>query len=257
LGGRIVKLDGRTGLNIPITVQGASSLPVVGGVSVFKPAKCAIPASGRSKRMLVTAQSVATTAESDAEREGGPHVTRVKADIKTVRIIDTISIKQVVLNLTSTHKPGSDDPQISLGECKIAGLKLGAFSLEVKLDLSTLRDCDTKKKLSETYERDADFRRKNFRRFNTPEQDRKIKEYSGEYYVCSIVDEISGDLPKGARIDEDGYTIHWPGIGRIVLGEMLISRNSRRLTMVRVQLGCQTEGYAAVGEGEVNGGGMP
>lgn len=257
LGGRIVKYAGKPGLNIPIVVQGACSLPVTGGVSVFKPAKCTIPLSSRSKQILASAQSVAASAEGDVERAGGSHVTRVRADVKGVRIIDLISIKRVLLDLTSTHERGDEVPRIRLGASEISGLKLGKHTLSVKLDLETFGRCDTKAKLCEKYESDAGFRRGKWRKFNTPEQDVRIKEYSGEYYVCSIVESIEGQLPEGARIDEDGYTIHWDGVGRIVLGEMLIGRNSRRLTMVRIQLGCPVEGSAAVGEGEVNGGGMP
>jgi len=257
IGGRIVRIDPKSDLDIPIPVQGASSLPVVGGVSMFKPAKCVIPLMKRSKQNLVSAQSVTTSAQSDVERRGKPFVTRVSAEIKMVRVLDSISIKRVLLNLTSTHNDGDEYPRISLGDSEITGLKLGKFPVEVKIDRRTFETFDTKQRLAGNFAENTAFRTRNAKRFNTPPEERQVREYGGGYIVTSIVESISGKLPEGAYMDEDGYTIVWPGVGKIVLGEMLVTHNSRRLTMVRVQLGSPIEGFAAVGEGDVNGGSVP
>ena len=257
LGGRITRIDPKSDLNILIPVLGASSLPVVGGRSASKAVKCAIPLRKGSAQNLASAASVATFAESDVERRGQPFVTRVAADVRTVRIADSISIARVRMNLTSKHLPNEKLPRIGLGDSEISGLKLGRFPVDVQLDLKTFESCDTKQSLAETYARNASFRRRKAKRFNTSLESEGIQEYTGGYYVCSIVESITGKLPDGAFIDENGYTIVWPGVGRIVLGEILISENSRRLTMVRVQLGSPMEGYACVGEGDVNGGSVP
>ncbi len=125
------------------------------------------------------------------------------------------------------------------------------------LDVPTFRTYNTKASLAEAFEKDPEFRKKNRKRFNTPEGAEKIREFSGGYYVCSIVDSIRGNLPDGAYVGDDGYTIFWPGVGRIVLGEIRVSHVSRRLTMVRVHFGCPTRGDVGIGEGDLNGGSVP
>ena len=44
-----------------------------------------------------------------------------------------------------------------------------------------------------------------------------------------------------------------PNFGRIYFGEMFISGDSRRLTMVRFQLGSDDGGEVTAAEGETNG----
>jgi hypothetical protein len=181
----------------------------------------------------------------------------VRADVRAVRLLDRISISRVKLNLRSTHRSGDRFPRISTEDSEITGLKLGRHPITVTLDSKTFKTADTKESLAETYAKNASFRKRKAKKFNTPPDSETIQEYSGGYYVCSIVESISGKLPDGAFIDENGYTIVWPGVGRVVLGEMLISENSRRLTMVRVHFGSPLEGDMMVGEGDVNGSSVP
>jgi hypothetical protein len=206
---------------------------------------------------LASARSVETLAESVVERQGKPFETRVRADVRSVRLLDQISIARVQLNLRSTHVQGDRFPRISTEDSEITGLKLGRYPITVTLDLKTFKTADTKEALGEAYAKNAAFRKRKAKKFNTPEDSQSIQEYTGGYYVCSIVESITGKLPEGAYIDENGYTIVWPGVGRVVLGEMLISENSRRLTMVRVHFGSPREGDTVVGEGDVNGSSVP
>jgi hypothetical protein len=56
------------------------------------------------------------------------------------------------------------------------------------------------------------------------------------YVVGSIVKNITG-VPK-EWIEEDGYTINWPGFGKIILGEIIVGAYLRRVTLVRLQHSC-------------------
>jgi hypothetical protein len=255
LGGRITKYKGQSGLNIPIPVQGACSLPVVGGVSESNVTGCKLW-SKDPEFLLAAAESVSTLAEGGVS-ETGDYVTHVRADVKGVQFVDTVSAERVLMDLTSTHVPGETCPHISPGDSAIVGLKLGDCAVDVSLDLKTLQTYNTKASLAEAYENNPDFRAKNWRRFNTPEGSTRMRELTGGYYLCSIVEKISGDLPKDAYIGENGYTIVWPAVGRIVLGEILITAFARRLTMLRVHFGCPTRGDGGAGEGETNGSTVP
>lgn len=259
LGGRITKYQGRSGLNIPIPVQGACSLPVVGGVSESKQEGCELSVREPVEIRLASAASIETRVSSDLEgsRADGGFATAAHADIRGVRILDIVSVERVLMDLAAVQIPGKEFPEISLGQSEITGLRLGDCAIKVDLDVPTFKTYNTKASLAEAFEKNPEFRKKNRRRFNTAEGADRIREFSGGYYVCSIVESIGGNLPQGAYLGDDGYTIFWPGIGRIVLGEMMISSVSRRLTMVRVHLGCPTRGDVGIGEGDLNGSSVP
>jgi hypothetical protein len=257
LAGRIVRIDPKSDLDLLIPVQGASSLPVIGGRSESNVRRAVVSIRRPFVKILASARSVQTLAESVVEREGKPFETRVRSDVRSARLLDQISVARVHLNMTSTHVPGDPYPRISLADSEITGLKLGRFPITVTLDLKTFKAANTKEELAAIYAKNASFRKRKAKKFNTPEDAQSIQEYTGGYFVCSIVESISGKLPEGAYIDENGYTIVWPGVGKVVLGEMLISQNSRRLTMVRVHFGSPTGGDAMIGEGDVNGSSVP
>ena len=49
-----------------------------------------------------------------------------------------------------------------------------------------------------------------------------------------------------------GHVVHVPDFGKIYFGEMFITGDSRRLTMVRFQLGSPDGGEVTAAEGETN-----
>jgi hypothetical protein len=50
------------------------------------------------------------------------------------------------------------------------------------------------------------------------------------YVVGSIVEKVEG-LPKDATYN--GYTVHWPPFGNLILGEMVITPYMRRISLIR------------------------
>jgi hypothetical protein len=66
---------------------------------------------------------------------------------------------------------------------------------------------------------------------------------------------IQGKVPSDVVVD--GYTVKWPNVGRVILGEVLITDYYRRLTMLRVQLGSPVEGQSSSSDLVVNGVTMP
>jgi hypothetical protein len=78
-------------------------------------------------------------------------------------------------------------------------------------------------------------------------------------FVYSLVDRITweGKLPEGAEVSEDSHVIVWPDFGTVILGEMLISDFSRRLTMMRLELGSPLQARMAITDVESSGQGLP
>jgi hypothetical protein len=50
------------------------------------------------------------------------------------------------------------------------------------------------------------------------------------YVVGSIVEKVEG-LPSDATYN--GYTVHWPPFGNLILGEMVITPYMRRISLIR------------------------
>ncbi len=77
------------------------------------------------------------------------------------------------------------------------------------------------------------------------EKERKKK----GYVLCSLVDQVEGAKP-GSWF---GHAVHVPGFGNIFLGELTVSHGQFRLTMIRMEMGCASDGNLSVGSGGSNG----
>jgi hypothetical protein len=67
--------------------------------------------------------------------------------------------------------------------------------------------------------------------------------------LCSLVDGFEGAGPS----EGCGHIVEIPGFGRIIFGELLVSRKSIQLVAIRAELGCPVNGQ--VGVNAVGGGG--
>ena len=73
----------------------------------------------------------------------------------------------------------------------------------------------------------------------------------------TIVQKIEWDGPKHPKAEIHGHVVVVPDFGKIYFGEMFIAAHSRRLTMVRFQLGSPDGGEIVAADGEAPGGTFP
>lgn len=165
-----------------------------------------------------------------------------------------------------THNTALDGKPacIKITGTRLDGLALNGYGLRVVFHEKMFSDYDTKDKLCKAYETDETF----FRSFGTlffvppgarqPKAGvrRKTPQADGEIY-CTIIQSIewTGEALAGVRID--GNRITWPDFGSIYLGVIRISDFSRRLTMMRLQLGSTESGNTRALEVESDGHGWP
>ncbi len=69
------------------------------------------------------------------------------------------------------------------------------------------------------------------------------------YVLCSLVSELQGAKPGTSF----GHVLHVPGFGNIFFGELIVSPNSYRLTMMRIEMGCLAEGNISAASAFSNG----
>jgi hypothetical protein len=73
------------------------------------------------------------------------------------------------------------------------------------------------------------------------------------YVQWSLVDKLQG-AKSGSFF---GHVIQVPDFGNIFLSELLAGHNSYRLTMIRIEMGCDNGGTVSVATGDSNGSGSP
>lgn len=137
------------------------------------------------------------------------------------------------------------DCQLQMPEIILAGVHI-----PICVNVGPINKCPTLVKLRERAARDPKFRRAiGWTPGKLP--------YKG--VLCTVVSGLQ--WPKEGLPPEIHYLppnhIHWDQVGDIFLGELLVTNDSRRLTAVRVHLGCPVEGDVGIGEGETDGHWMP
>jgi hypothetical protein len=132
---------------------------------------------------------------------------------------------------------------------------MGNVGAEVIFDEEPLLYCGDSDQLAAFYAKQTDdYRQKNGWRFALdPAAEGKCK--CCREHTFSLVREIrlSGPEPEKQKISVDGYTIHWSGFGRIILGEVHVKGRDRRVALVRLAMGCDAGGPATAGSGHSNG----
>jgi hypothetical protein len=242
-----------------IWVQGASSLPVIGGYSRSSVDRVSFP-------KYLTAARVKTQANGDFSEKDKAFRTIATSSVQKVVITDRLNAELLEANLISTHPLNGGQPSIVPTGTAIKNMRLDGFPVTVKLDLDPFIKYSTYDSLKEAYENDDAFFKRYGSRFATrpPKAKKaKVKQKSKNktktkreipiiagYVMCSIVDEIRTEHPR-AKIE--GNVIILEGFGRIFLGELLITSVSKRLTLLRTKLGSPVTGDIVCAEVEDNG----
>ena len=142
----------------------------------------------------------------------------------------------------------------------ITTLMLDDYELEVTFVTDIFGDRDTKGKLKHAYETSDAFRRVYDRLFFRPEgrtfDSTRLPEAGGEVF-CTIVSRLSWKQEPNPYARIDGHKVVFKDFGTIYFGEMFISQFSRRLTLMRVELGSPCGGSMDFAEVETNGHAYP
>jgi hypothetical protein len=240
-----------------LTVQGVSALPIIGGH-----VESDVPATKLDK--WVSFDSAHTSAHGDyVNLDDGrrttlgelafdqvPTETKVSARVRGLSILGRFYIGDLSLGINSRSAQGPTQPPIRLEGNRIEDVRIDNAKLKVELAESFFCENDTKDKLKSAHQNGlpADHDHmflpckvgveevKDF-----PEADGTVK--------CTIVKKISWDGEPHPKATIHGHVVVVPGFGKVYFGEMFITGNSRRLTLVRFQLGSDDGGEVTAGDG--------
>jgi hypothetical protein len=228
-------------------------LPVTGGVSKSEVNHFCFTVDQPRRRSLLGVRKIVSTATG--RDLGDRFETEVEAEIDAIHLVEKLHIEHVSLHILSTYQAGGTEPTVSTRGNRIDGMRLGKVHVSVELDDEPLCSCGNQEQLAAFYgKQDGAYRRQNAWRFRTDPKAPKIAAH-GPHYKFSLVRKIKliGPQADKQKIHVDGYTIHWEGFGRIILGETHVKGNDRQLTMVRLAMGSDAAGPAMVGDGQSNG----
>ncbi len=240
-----------------LPVQAVSSLPVTGGLSESK-----VGAGGLDD--YVQFQSAETSALGDyVDQQAAEAMTRgaMKFDASPTKTTVTAKVRGLHIGRRLTarvadagligHSPatGAQQPSIQLAGNQLIGVRVDNFALNIKLNEALFNEFDTLDKLAEAFPNLPDPLAKMF--FNPAGDDRsKTLPLSNGIVYCTVVESMEWEGQKHPDAEIEGNYLYLPNFGRVYFGGMLISANSRRVTMVRVQLGSPDGGEVVASEVE-------
>jgi hypothetical protein len=248
-----------------LPVQGCSTLPVIGGHSESNvgPQKLdkwvafdAVSTSAHGD-YVDPAQGVATTT-GEVAFDVPPTQTTVKSEVKGLVILDRVHVAHAAVGLISHSPKGKEQPEIHLEGNILEGVRIDDSRLVVTLAEDFYRVCNTKDKLAKAH---ADGLPPGHAHLLMPLDGSAgpattFPEANGTV-KCTIVKEMHWDGDPHPTATIHGHVVRVPDFGKIYFGELYITGDSRRLTMVRFQLGSPHGGEVVAAEGETNGNDFP
>jgi hypothetical protein len=272
IGGRIVRHRNKP-IDLVIETAADSALTPVGGRSHSK-------VTGKNFEGLVSFGRAETFAEGlfenhrqvvAASRGRIPEdslvaITRVGADVHdvVVGISPQLTVKRLRATLRSRSPYASDQPSIQPidagKQTVIEGVFVDDYELLVELDAPLFKRYDTHAKLLTAADDpkfvDAHghhlFMRSGVDKRQTPTTGRLVTTHHHHVHG-TLVKRLrwKGKPFPGAEIDH--HSVKIPRFGRIFFGELLLDDRSRRLTMMRMNLGSPIGGQIAAAVGDQNG----
>ena len=187
--------------------------------------------------------------------------TRVHAEVTSLVIEGTprLTVKRLHASLLSKSPLGSGEPSIAVGsETAIDGVEIGGHGLIVELEVPLFQKYDTRSKLLAAADDPRFVRESGNSLFmkasvgGAPPPHGRLVHSCGTTYATIVKSIRWAAAPyPGATIEQNLVTV--PDFGQMFFGELLVTDLSRRLTLLRLQLGSPVGGSVAVPEVESNG----
>jgi hypothetical protein len=245
-----------------LPVQAASSLPVTGGVSESRVGKGSLPKPG-SATNYVSFESASTTARGDyvdpklavamtrkeVAFDAVPTLTTVTAEVTGLVVIGRVSIDLAVMSMQAESAEYPEEPEIYCKGLRLEGIRVDGYPVRATLAEQFFCDNNTKSKLEKAcatgYEPQCFFRANNASGYGFGNPSGMVK--------CTVVSQLAWADQPNPNATIDGNSIVIPNFGIVYFGEAYITANSRRVTMVRFQLGSEDGGDGSGAAGDTNG----
>ena len=243
-----------------LCVQAACALPVIGGSCESKagPQKLSDylsfeAASASAVGDFVNPKKAVAITLGQVAADEVPAQTTVISRVEKAAFQGRFTVALAQAQLNGRSPKDGELPALNCNGSAIEGVELDGCSLAIKLSTAFFARNSTKAQLGIAYA--AGLKPQHQALIHpTPKRSRamKLPESNGLVF-CTIVEKMYWDGKPHPDATIDGNALVVPDFGRVFFGEMFISDCSRRLTMVRLDLGSPTGGESTLAEAEANG----
>jgi len=256
-----------------IDAKGAASLPITGGKSTASFGKHVVPDVKDPKSAdlpkVVSIDETLTELQGTLDQDG-VHRTHVTTTVHGLNVRDRVTADLVVAKVLSEHFPNEEEPRISVKGSEIKNLKIDNVPVNVEFHHEIFEELNTHTKFKNRFDQDTNFRKQMRRQFLWGDSEPKeIPDFLQEQYKftdaqksvpeskgivpCSVVKSVKG----GNGFQTFNHVLVIPDFGKLFLGELLLQKYARRLTMMRFELGSPVGGQVTVAGADSNGVGWP
>ena len=232
------------------------SLPAVGGYVTHR-------SEALNFKEIISCRSAYTRVSGRSIAEDGPWSTQVTCVIEGLNILENITAKRIVSQISVEHSREGGEMSISFAGSRFEELRVGGAEICPRLNPRLMgtgseADNDPSRITWPALLQSGHGQAREIVRSVTERPDRSGYDWALQRYgwmdqnreqkkdgcvLCSLVDGVEGTVP-GKTI---GHFVEIPDFGRIFLGEVLAFPNSIQLTMVRAELGCNVHGKVSAG----------
>jgi hypothetical protein len=172
------------------------------------------------------------------------------AVIEDFNLLHVIDVRKMVSRITTRYFEDEEEVEIVLSGTRYEGFRIFGHDIIVKLATEVFFDNPTPSKLKASCHEDPAFRQ----RYHKLSDGKDYAGAPGESVEITIVEEIIVPHPT-REFSVHKNVIEIPHIGRLILGELIITPNTKSLNLLRWELGCPAGGDGSGGGGQ--GGGSP
>lgn len=230
-----------------IEVQAASALPQIGGHGTSRSAAFK---HGEFLQFQL-AHTEVTGTPCDCDDNPVSHNSRITSTVEGLNILGMITADRVVATLASMYTKTSDgEPSVRLLGTRFENLRIAGIPVEVDLAADVFDQFDTHRALSHAYKTNDAVRGlvdqltlKHRAKEAPPHIMRWLNPMEGGSELPSSrgitsISLVRGLAPRGGGLDCWGHVIHVPGFGTVRLAELEISKTTRTVNMIQVDIDC-------------------
>jgi hypothetical protein len=243
-----------------ITAQAPTSLAQAGGhaTSQVGPFKLDDIASGQAAYSEIFGSVNKTT---------GAWSTLVTSVVEGLNVLEVVTADRVVSRLSVEHPFVGDNPRVSFMGCQFDNLRIAGEKVEPVMNLGLMATpagefpatpfTEDRSFIGKAVEQNKrmlgiqgapDWLAVRYGWINSEEARRKKG-----YVLCSLVERVEGVKHASPY----GHVVNVPGFGNVFLGEMTVSQGVFGLTMIRIEMGCASEGNISFATAHSNGSPIP